>query len=185
MSLISTQLVSIFREDFLALNGGLNYWNHFLKLWLKIRNGLVFYFDAGIILHCLCCDIWMDQSIIRPLSIDSPYVQFLQKSICWKSWWWIWGSVNSLPQWNSQDSLLWTSWCNILLPCSPDSAVSLGLLLSGIHHLSQPGYWNAFLFIFSSYSFTYELHPLIFFSYLLSTQKKKAPSLIKEGRKEK
>lgn len=127
-------------------------------------------FHVGIILHCLCCDIWMDQYNFRTSSSVSSSLQFHAKTIYGERWQqrWFWNSFNPLPQWNSQDSLLRTSWCYLFLPRPTNFTISLGLLLPGIHYLSQPGQWNApfhsllLCFSFSTFFLKYScLTPLI------------------------
>lgn len=94
---------------------------------------------VGIFLHCLRCNIRMDECFIRSFSHNPSYFQSNKETFQLLLGWRIWSSIYSLPQRHSKNSFLWTSWNYIFLPCAINFALPLGVLLSCLYHLSQPG----------------------------------------------
>lgn len=91
--------------------------------------------DVGIVFHCLRRHIRMDGRFIGTLSCNPFYLQLNKKTFCEKWRWWHWSSIYSLPQGNSKNPFLWSSWYNIFLPGSTDSALPFGVPMSWIHHI--------------------------------------------------
>lgn len=46
------------------------------SIFISGKVTLFIYFGTGIILHCICCDVWMDKYIIRIISNVSSHLQF-------------------------------------------------------------------------------------------------------------
>lgn len=150
-------------------------WSFWCWLCFNCYNIVNFILDVGIFFHCLRCHIRMDGHFIRTLSCDPFYLQLNQKTLCEKceKWRWRhWSSINFLPQGNSKNPFIWSSWYFLFLPGSTDSALSFGLPMSWIHHIPQSGvvdflqlFWTM-NFVFDAFQF-YHFHAvtLVFFTF--------------------